>query len=102
MQTIVIEPNKAFVWSKGLRLVPSENVTIMLPGTLVAQGEEIGSIIKVSDSAEIGFQESKKPKELFSCIILKVAKGDGIRINRPTQAMLVGESERPVTFQVED
>jgi hypothetical protein len=102
MHTIVIEPNKAFVWSKGQRLVPSEKVTIMLPGTLVSKDEQIGSVIDVSDNAEIGFQESKNPGELFSCIILKVAKGDGIRINRPTQAMLVCESEGPVTFQVED
>jgi hypothetical protein len=51
--------------------------------------------------AEIGFQESQSTKELFSHIILKVAKGDGIRINRPTQAMVVCESEQLIAFQVE-
>jgi len=74
----------------------------MLPGTLVSKGEEIGSIIDVSDNAEIGFQKSKNPKELFSCIILKVAKGDEVCINRSTQAMVVSESEQAITFQVED
>jgi hypothetical protein len=102
MQIITIESNKTFVWPKGLRLVPSEKVTIVLPGALVHKDEQIGMIIKVSDDAEIGFLESQNPEEPFNRIILKVAKGDGIRINRPTQAMLVCESEQTVTFQVED
>jgi hypothetical protein len=102
MQTITIEPNKTFVWPKGLRLVPNEKVTIVLPGALVRKDEQIGAIIKVSDESEIGFQESQNPEELFSRIILKVAKGDGVRINRPTQAMLICALEQPITFQVED
>ena len=90
------------MWPKMARLIPSENVTIMLPGALVAKDEIIGAIIDVSDDAEMGFLESKNPDELFSFIILKVPKGDGVRVNRPTEALLVGDSERPVTFQVED
>jgi hypothetical protein len=102
VHTITIPAKKAFVWPKRVRLIPSENITIILPGALVANGEEIGAIINVSDDAEIGFKESQNPGELFSQIIVKVSKGDGVRINRSTQAMLVGESERPVMFQVED
>lgn len=102
MRTITIEPNKTFVWPKGLRLVPSEKVTIVLPGALVRKDEQLGAIIKVSDEAEIGFQESENSEEPFTRIILKVAKGDGVRINRPTQAMLVCELEQPIAFQVED
>ena len=101
MQTITVKPNETFVWPKGLRLLPSEKVTIVLPGALVLKGEQIGAIIEVSDDAEIGFQESQSTKELFRHIILKVAKGDGIRINRPTQAMVVCESEQLIAFQVE-
>lgn len=101
MQMITIKPNKAFVWPKGLRLIPSENVTIEFPGGLVAENQKIGAVIEVSDDAEIGFQKSNDPENRFSRIILKVEKGDGILINRSTQAMLV-ESEQPVTFQRED
>jgi hypothetical protein len=102
MQTMTIEPNKSFVWPKGLRLVSNENVTIVLPGALIRNGEQIGTILKTSDGTEIGFEESKNPDELFTRIILKVSKGNEICINRATQAMLVCESELPITFQVED
>jgi hypothetical protein len=100
MQTITIEPNKTFAWPKGLRLIPSEKVTIEFPGGLVFDGEKIGAIIEVSDDAEIGFQKSDNPQKPYSRIILKVAKGDGILINRSTQAILVG-SEQPIAFQAE-
>jgi hypothetical protein len=99
METVTIEPNKVFAWREGLRLIPAEKAVIEFPGGLIRDGEQIGTIIEVSDDAEVSFQPSTNPKETFSRITLKVTEGDGIRINRGTQAMLVGKS--PIVFQIE-
>ncbi|HEY3762639.1 MAG TPA: hypothetical protein VGN23_12910 [Verrucomicrobiae bacterium] len=98
----MIKPNQAFAWRKGLRLIPSERVILVFPGALI-QGEElIGDIIEVSDNADIGFQKSENPEEIFSHIVLKVAKGDGICLNRSTEAILVCDTDQPVAFEVGD
>lgn len=98
-----IEPNKPFPWPKGLRLVPTEDVIILLPGGLIENDELISTVVEVSNDAEaeIGFKPSAQPSGSFEAIILKVAKGNGIRLNRGTQAMVIRDFQRPVSFEID-
>jgi hypothetical protein len=100
-RTIQIESNKAFAWPKGQRLVAGEQVTILLPGALVPPGAQIGSVIDVPDDAEIGFRESENPGEPFSHIVLKLEKGQTVGVARSTQAMVLTDSVKTITFAVE-
>jgi len=101
-RTIQVESNKAFAWPQGLRLVAGEQVTILLPGALVPPEAQIGSVIDVPDDAEIGFRESENPGEPFSHIVLKLEKGQAVKVARSTQAVVLTESVKTVTFGVED
>jgi hypothetical protein len=100
--TIQVESNKVFAWPKELRLVASEQVTILLPGALVPPGAQIGSVIDVPDDAEIGFKESENPDEHFIHIILRLKKGQSVGVARSTQAMVLTESVKTIIFEVED
>jgi hypothetical protein len=100
-RTVQIESNKAFAWPKGLRLEANEPVTILLPAALVPAGAQIGSVIDVPDDAEIGFRESENPNEPFSHIVLKLEKGQAAKVARSTQAVVLTESVKTVTFEVE-
>lgn len=67
------------------------------------KNEDLGTVIALRNR---GYDLSDAPTKInpdnrFSRIILKVEKGDGILVNRSTQAMRV-ESERPVIFQKGD
>jgi hypothetical protein len=96
-----IEPNKPFAWSKGMRLIPNQDVTILFPGGLIGENETIGAVIEVSDEAEIGFEKSDNPTDTFKFIVLKVSKGDGIRLNRGTQAIVIQPAKKAVEFAME-
>ena len=101
-RTVQIESNKAFAWPKGLRLMPTEPVTILLPGALVPPGAQIGSVIDVPEDAEIGFRGSGNPNEPFSHIVLKLEKGQAAQLGRSTQAVVLTDSVKTVTFEVEE
>jgi hypothetical protein len=101
-RTIKVDSNKAFAWPKGLRLVAGEQMTILLPGALVPPGVPIGSVIDVPDDAEIGFRESENPGEPFSHIVLKLEKGQTAAVAHSTQAIVLTESVKTITFEVEN
>jgi len=94
-----VEPNTLFLWPKGQRLTPTQAVLLMVPGGLVRESEEIGSIIEVPDDAEIGF-DGQMPDKTFERILLKLAPGQAVRLHRATQAMLVQPSDQAVVFDV--
>lgn len=96
-----VESNKAFAWPKGLRLVAGEQVTILLPGALFPPGAQIGSVIDVPEDTEIGFRESENPNEPFSHIVLKLEKGQAAKVARSTQAIVLTESAKNITFTIE-
>ncbi len=100
-RTVQIESNKAFGWPKGLRLTANEPVTILLPAALVPSGVQIGSVLDVPDDAEVGFRESENPGEPFSHIVLKLAKGQTAGVARSTQAVVLTEAVKTITFAVE-
>ena len=94
-----VEPNTLFLWPKGQRLTPTQAVLLMVPGGLVRESEEIGSIIEVPDEAEIGF-DGQMPDKTFERILLKLAPGQAVRLHRATQAMMVQPSDQAVVFDV--
>jgi len=94
-----VEPNTLFLWPKGQRLTPTQAVLLMVPGGLVRESEEIGSIIEVPDDAEIGF-DGQMPDKTFQRILLKLAPGQAVRLHRATQAMMVQPSDQAVVFDV--
>jgi hypothetical protein len=94
-----VEPNTLFLWPKGQRLTPTQAVMLMLPGGLVRESEEIGSIIEVPDDAEIGF-DGQMPDKTFQRILVKLAPGQAVRLHRATQAMMVQPSDQAVVFDV--
>jgi hypothetical protein len=102
MQTITIQMNKTFAWPKGRRFIPNKSVIIVFPARLVQENEQIVEIIEAPDDAEIGFQESDDTQEVFSHIILKLPKGGGVRVNRSSKAILLGQTGKKITFRTEN
>jgi hypothetical protein len=97
---IRIAPNKPFVWPKGQCLITLQDVTLVLPGGIVRENEPVGSIIEVSDEVEISFQESENQQNGFSFIILRLPRGESVRLNRSAQAMVTQPSGESIIFQV--
>ncbi len=101
-QTLSVECGAPFKWPRGLSLSAPIRVRIVLPGTLVKEGETIGSIIELSDDdAHIGFQEAKDGSDGFACIVLELEQGASVRLHRASEAVVFSDSEGPIIFRAE-
>ena len=76
----------------------SEDTKIALPGELLREGELIGSIIDVSDDAEIGFRQ--RADKSFEAIILHLRAGHTVVLHRSSDALLIAEDDRERVFYV--
>jgi hypothetical protein len=92
-EKLQVRPNIPFKWRKGFRLQTESEVTIVLPGVLIKEGETIGSIIEVSADAQIGFQPVAAADKPVDYIIVKMKPGMFLKIHRNTEAMLLSDSE---------
>ena len=96
--SITMRRGQVFQWGRGVRLQASEDTQIALPGELVREGEQIGSIIDVSDDAEIGFRQ--RPDESFEAIILRLRAGHTVELHRGSDALLIADDDRERVFYV--
>ena len=97
--SVTMRRDQVFQWRRGVRLQANEDTQIALPGELLREGEEIGSIISVSDEAEIGF----RPREdgSFEAIILRLRAGHTVELHRSSDALLIADDDRERVFYVE-
>jgi hypothetical protein len=74
---------------------------ITLPADLLHEGENIGSIIKVSsDDIRVGFQEANNSGKKFALILIELEPGQTLRINRSTEAIVRSPSSAPIHFDI--
>jgi len=58
MKLLLVEPNVVFEWRNGVRLRARSRTQVLLPGGILRDGEEIGSLLEISnDEACISFKE---------------------------------------------
>ena len=88
-ETVTIKGGQMFAWRQGIRLQAIEDSEIILPGEIVRDGEQIGSIIEADDEADIGFQP--RPDGTFERIILRLKAGHTATLHRGSQALLAGD-----------
>jgi hypothetical protein len=91
---------QVFQWRCGLRLQASEDTELALPGELVRDGEQVGSIIDIDDDAEIGFRQL--PDGSFEAIILRLRTGQEVELHRSSHALLLADDDRERIFYVVD
>ena len=96
--SITMRRGQVFQWRRGVRLQASEDTQIALPGELLREGEQIGSIIDVSDDAEIGFRQ--RTDESFEAIILRLRAGHTAELHRGSDALLIADDDRERVFYV--
>ena len=103
-----VDPNKAsitmrrgqiFQWRSGLRLRATEDTQLALPGELVRQQEQIGSIVEVDDDAQIGFRQ--RADGSLEAIILQLRAGQRALLHRSSDALLIADDDRERIFHVE-
>ena len=90
---------QVFQWRRGVRLKASEDTQLALPGELLREGEQIGSIIAVDDDAEIGFRQ--RDDGSFEAIILRLRAGHTVELHRSSDALLIADDDRERVFYVE-
>jgi hypothetical protein len=96
--SVSMRRGQIFRWRRGLKLQASEDTQLALPGELVRDEEQIGSIIEVDDDAEIGFRQ--RPDGSFEAIILSLRAGHAVALHRSSDAVLLAEDDRERIFFV--
>jgi len=77
----------------------TEDVIVLLPGGVLVEGAEIGSIMSAPDDVKIGFDLASEGQG-FETIRIALRQGDVLTLHRSSQAMVLGEDARPRRFSV--
>jgi len=96
---VTMRRGQVFQWRRGLRLRATEDTQLALPGELVRDREQIGSIIEVDDDAEIGFRQ--RDDGSFEAIILRLRAGHAVALHRSSDVLLIADDDRERVFHVE-
>jgi hypothetical protein len=96
--TVQMRRDQVFQWRRGLRLQASEDTQLALPGELVRDAEQIGSIVEVDDDDEIGFPQ--RADGSFESIILRLRAGHAVLLHRSSDVMLLADDDRERVFYV--
>jgi len=97
--SVTMRRGQVFQWRRGLRLRATEDTQLALPGGLVREPEQIGSIIEVDDDAQIGFRQ--RADGSFEAIILQLRAGHRVLLHRSSDALLIANDDRERIFHVE-
>ena len=97
--SVTLRRGQVFRWRRGLRLRATEETQLALPGELVREQEQIGSIVEVDDDAQIGFRQ--RPDGNFEAIILQLRAGHRVLLHRSCDALLIADYDRERVFHVE-
>jgi hypothetical protein len=98
-ETVSFIPGQAFAWPKGLSLCATEDVVILLPGGILADGLPIQSVLEAPANARVGFDPAADGKG-FETIRVALQSNDVLTLHRSSQAILLSEDARPRIFKV--
>jgi hypothetical protein len=97
--SVTMRRGQVFQWRRGFRLRATEDTQLALPGELVREQEQIGSIVEVDDDAQIGFRQ--RADGSFDAIILQLRAGRRVLLHRASDALLIADDDRERVFYVE-
>lgn len=92
-------PGQPFAWRRGLRLEATEETHLAVPGELVRQNEQLGSIVEISDNdAEVRFQQREGGG--IEAIHLFLKPGQSVVLHRASEVFVVADDSRKRVFYV--
>jgi hypothetical protein len=86
-------PGIPFPFPKGAKLRPEENVLLAFPKALIANNEQIGSILLCDDDAEFTLND-----EVGACYV-KLKPGMTFALAKSCEIMVIAGDTRPRIFQ---
>src|SRR5574341_708881 len=93
-QLVKAPPGQLFGWKQGVWIEATETTFIVLPGELIRDDEQIGSIVETSeDDVMLGFTPSLD-RQKFTDIRVKLERGQSAMIRRSAQAIIRAEHGR--------
>ena len=92
-------PGEVFPWSKGVRLVAVDDVTLAIPAAMINEDEQIGSVISGDADIDIGFP--KVPHSTPGAMIyLRLRAGMSVGLSRSCHAIVVADDKIPRRIKV--
>lgn len=102
MDFLQVTPNTVFEWSAGRRLRARSRTQVMLPGGILRDGEELDSLIEVSnDEVCVSLIESESGRD-FDFITIDIAAGDSMKLNRSTEVVFLSNLASLVELDILD
>lgn len=102
MGQLDIQPNSVFEWTRGQCLKALSRTMIVLPASIIRDGEPLKNILELSnDETPIAFQGSKSGNG-FEFIIVDLQVGDSIRLYRSTEVIFRSNQPTSIGFEVEE
>lgn len=87
-------PGKPFPFPKGAALKPKEEVTFALPVALIADHEQIGSVVFCDDDAEFAFNEQA------GVYYIRLKPGMRFSLAKSCEITVVADDDRPRQFHI--
>jgi len=85
-------PGTTFPFPKDAKLRPHEEVILALPSAVIAEGEQIGSILLCDDDAELSLNDK------VGAWYVTLKPGMTFSLARPCEIMLIAADGRPRFF----
>ena len=96
--TVTMRAGQIFQWHRGLRLQAAEDTRLALPGELIRNDEQIGSIIEVDHDADVGFQ--KRSDGTVEAIHMRLHAGHTVTLHRSSDVLLVARDREERVFYI--
>ncbi len=87
-------PGKPFPFPKGTTLKPKEDVTLALPRELIADHEQIGSVLLCNDDAEFALNDK------IGVYYVSLKAGMRVSLAKSCEIIVVADDDRPRQFQI--
>lgn len=101
MSKLAVRPRTKFELMSGVRLRPDRQVTIFIPYEILAPGERLGDIVRVSsDEVTIGFHETGEHRKI-TAIAIFLGPDDFLELGRPAEVVVDAEGVESVEFDLD-
>ena len=93
------EQGVPFKWPKDVRLAATSTITLILPGAIVREGEEIASVIDAPDDAPISLDRSPEGNAVESFRLI-LSQNQSVAIRRSSMAMAISAIPGPIKLRM--